>query len=518
MSLLIKEFKNQTFYQNIDFSRFSQYTNDPNQPMDYMEKYRTQSPAQQSGAVSNLNIKTPGMGTPQTSWKNSLQSSQELVSNKKNMNNIASQANIKSKNVSSISGNTKTPSTIKNGGMSSSSIGMAGNILGSVTEVGDVISEKKGINAPTTSTQDMRNKGMDTANKAMMSSGMPILMAVGAVNWAIDKTGGYSNATSRDSELNDNNNLSGWTNAGNIAASFLTPGAGYFLKKTKTYDVSGDLASSSGFTGAAADARAVKNNFSGKKLSLGAGKANRIIERAKNIDLQVQNTLKANRDIMSASNSFDLRYKNQLEGGYSQSNSVKFGKEGIKLNLKNKINLSKNVKRKKEEIFTIKIPKNNIKKIQISNIELEQLKLNIPIEIGKLFVNLIFEEKKNITELKNGGTINIIPGGTLHAHKHHLEDVSDIYKDITTKGMPVVVYAEDGTPKQTAEIETSEVILHIKLTEILEKLKKENSEESQLEAGKILAKELIKNTINYSKEYTDTLKTKKLKQNNEIHL
>lgn len=263
--------------------------------------------------------------------------------------------------------------------------------------------------------------------------------------------------------------------------------------------MSSDLANSSGFTGASADAQAVKNNFSGKKLSLGASKANSIIENAKKIDAQVQNTLRVNRDLMSASNAFDLKYKKQIEGGYSQSNSIKFGKEGVKL--------------------TIEDSKKDIKKITISQLDLELLKSNNNLENGKLLINLLFGDGiTKVDEFKNGGTINIIPGGTLHAHKHHLEEVSDIYSDITTKGMPVVVYDEKGVPTQTAEIETSEVILHIKLTETLEKLKKLDTKESQIEAGKILAKELIKNTINYSKEYTDTLKTKKLKQNNEIHL
>ena len=61
-------------------------------------------------------------------------------------------------------------------------------------------------------------------------------------------------------------------------------------------------------------------------------------------------------------------------------------------------------------------------------------------------------------------------------------------------------------------------VLVKELTDKLEELRKINTKESQLQAGKLLATELIKNTINYSKEYRDILKTKKLSQNNKIHL
>lgn len=111
---------------------------------------------------------------------------------------------------------------------------------------------------------------------------------------------------------------------------------------------------------------------------------------------------------------------------------------------------------------------------------------------------------------REGMAINIIPDGALHAHKHHMEDIND---EMTKKGIPVISIAKKGdildyeednkTPKtiaeggeviQHAEIEKEEVILHLGLTKQLEKLMKDNTIESTIEAGRLLAKELMENT------------------------
>ena len=134
----------------------------------------------------------------------------------------------------------------------------------------------------------------------------------------------------------------------------------------------------------------------------------------------------------------------------------------------------------------------------------------IQIELNHKDIDILEKIFPKIDSFQKGGQINIIPGGAVQAHKHNLTDISDIYENITKKGIPVVVYEEGNNITQTAEVETSEVILYKELTDKLENLREKNNKESQLEAGKILAIELIKNTINYSKEYRDILKTKKL--------
>ena len=342
----------------------------------------------------------------------------------------------------------------------------------------------------------------------MMKSGNPYLAAIGAANTLIDKTGGMSSATSRDKELSDSNNLSKATNTGNLIASFTAPGAGYFLKKTDKYNVSNELNNSSAYTGLATDNRAISNNFSEKKVLFGRNKAKNILSNAKNLDAKVRDTLDKNKELMTTSNAFDLQYQNTMQGGYDQANSTRIGKSGLKID---EIKILKNIQNKNNT-------KENIKKIKLSQENLETFKQNDFSKSGKMFINILEEIFPEINSFQKGGQINIIPGGALHAHKHNLIEVSDIYKNVTKKGIPVVIYEEGNTITQTAEVETSEVILHKELTDKLEELREINTKESQLKAGKLLATELIKNTINYSKEYRDILKTKKLSQNNEIHL
>ena len=95
---------------------------------------------------------------------------------------------------------------------------------------------------------------------------------------------------------------------------------------------------------------------------------------------------------------------------------------------------------------------------------------------------------------KNGGQMNVIPEGALHAHKNHMEGAGE---DFTSKGIPVV----DNKGNQTAEIEREEVIFNKDLTDFIEKnLKKYNDssnkeqDEIAINVGKRLVKELLTNT------------------------
>lgn len=105
----------------------------------------------------------------------------------------------------------------------------------------------------------------------------------------------------------------------------------------------------------------------------------------------------------------------------------------------------------------------------------------------------------SIPEFQNGGSINVIPDGALHARKHNMD-----VDGITRKGIPVVSQAEDGKIEQQAEIERNEVILRLEVTQKLEELEKkfyseestqEEKDECALEAGKLLVYELLENTI-----------------------
>ena len=94
-----------------------------------------------------------------------------------------------------------------------------------------------------------------------------------------------------------------------------------------------------------------------------------------------------------------------------------------------------------------------------------------------------------------GGKVNVIPDGALHAHKHHLEDISPEYEQVTSKGIPVVTEEEGGKLKQHAEIERNEIIFRLEVTKKLEELMKDGGDDAAIEAGKLLAHEIINNTV-----------------------
>ena len=94
-----------------------------------------------------------------------------------------------------------------------------------------------------------------------------------------------------------------------------------------------------------------------------------------------------------------------------------------------------------------------------------------------------------------GGKVNVIPDGALHAHKHHLEDISPEYEQVTSKGIPVVTEEEGRKLKQHAEIERNEIIFRLEVTKKLEELMKDGSDDAAIEAGKLLAHEIINNTV-----------------------
>lgn len=101
---------------------------------------------------------------------------------------------------------------------------------------------------------------------------------------------------------------------------------------------------------------------------------------------------------------------------------------------------------------------------------------------------------------QEGGKVNVIPEGALHARLHHMENA----ENLTKKGIPVVAEKEGGELEQQAEIEREEIIFRLEVTKKLEELMKKytDDESSQkerddaaTEAGKLLTYEILNNTI-----------------------
>ena len=106
--------------------------------------------------------------------------------------------------------------------------------------------------------------------------------------------------------------------------------------------------------------------------------------------------------------------------------------------------------------------------------------------------------KEETQKLQNGGVVgidsNILPEGALHARKNNLAELNPDLEDATKKGIPVMAAEGGEIGEQVAEIEHSEIIFRLEVTKRLEELREDGSEEAMIEAGKLVAEELIENT------------------------
>ena len=201
---------------------------------------------------------------------------------------------------------------------------------------------------------------------------------------------------------------------------------------------------------------------SGKKYGLLSGRArnraNRQIHNAQMQQSKMSNIADEAQMAFTASNNPLLGTQLQLNGGYQQ-NTVKAGKSGLKMDrdfAKRVVKLGK---------------KSKVQKIQ------EEVRA------------------EEVAGFKNGGSVNVIPDGALHAHKHHLENVDEKFEEVTTKGIPVITEEKGGDIKQHAEVEREEIIFNLEVTKQLEKLMQDGSDEAAIEAGKLLVYEILENTV-----------------------
>lgn len=96
-------------------------------------------------------------------------------------------------------------------------------------------------------------------------------------------------------------------------------------------------------------------------------------------------------------------------------------------------------------------------------------------------------------QFRDGGQMNVIPGGVLHAHKNNIGD----------KGIPIVMKMEGSKLKKVAEIEKEEIIFTLGVTKFLEKYAEkldsgEITEDELIEVGKCIKEEITNNTVDKS--------------------
>lgn len=315
---------------------------------------------------------------------------------------------------------------------------------------------------PSDSQAQLQNQVRGGISDAAIQSGNPIAMAIGVGSKLVDAIGAQTglNLDNIDKEVGKDAGISGAARGFNNLMNYIPGNSmiwGAFASKTQNADViSDEVKDIQGAYGDSYSDLESAQKLSGKRFLFGRRKANKFINEAnetnqKMQDIATTNTLRKQSDY---GNDIMQQNLNRYAGTNYMYNAV--GKQGMKL------------------------------------MSIEQAKL-----ILMMRKNV---EQKELQIFANGGAINIIPEGARHSRLNHLDEVHDDFEDVTKKGIPVVTPTEDGDLEQVAEVECGEIIFSKSVTEKLEELMKDGSDEAAIEAGKLLVKEIIKNTDDKTEE------------------
>ena len=315
---------------------------------------------------------------------------------------------------------------------------------------------------PSDSQAQLQNQVRGGISDAAIQSGNPIAMAIGVGSKLVDAIGAQTglNLDNIDKEAGKDAGISGAARGFNNFMNYIPGNSmiwGAFASKTQNADViSDEVKDIQGAYGDSYSDLESAQKLSGKRFLFGRRKANKFINEAnetnqKMQDIATTNTLRKQSDY---GNDIMQQNLNRYAGTNYMYNAV--GKQGMKL------------------------------------MSIEQAKL-----ILMMRKNV---EQKELQIFANGGAINIIPEGARHSRLNHLDEVHDDFEDVTKKGIPVVTPTEDGDLEQVAEVECGEIIFSKSVTEKLEELMKDGSDEAAIEAGKLLVKEIIKNTDDKTEE------------------
>ena len=315
---------------------------------------------------------------------------------------------------------------------------------------------------PSDSQAQLQNQVRGGISDAAIQSGNPIAMAIGVGSKLVDAIGAQTglNLDNIDKEAGKDAGISGAARGFNNLMNYIPGNSmiwGAFASKTQNADViSDEVKDIQGAYGDSYSDLESAQKLSGKRFLFGRRKVNKFINEAnetnqKMQDIATTNTLRKQSDY---GNDIMQQNLNRYAGTNYMYNAV--GKQGMKL------------------------------------MSIEQAKL-----ILMMRKNV---EQKELQIFANGGAINIIPEGARHSRLNHLDEVHDDFEDVTKKGIPVVTPTEDGNLEQVAEVECGEIIFSKSVTEKLEELMKDGSDEAAIEAGKLLVKEIIKNTDDKTEE------------------
>ena len=315
---------------------------------------------------------------------------------------------------------------------------------------------------PSDSQAQLQNQVRGGISDVAIQSGNPIAMAIGVGSKLVDAIGAQTglNLDNIDKEAGKDAGISGAARGFNNLMNYIPGNSmiwGAFASKTQNADViSDEVKDIQGAYGDSYGDLESAQKLSGKRFLFGRRKANKFINEAnetnqKMQDIATTNTLRKQSDY---GNDIMQQNLNRYAGTNYMYNAV--GKQGMKL---------------------MSIEQAKLILMMRKNVEQEELQI-----------------------FANGGTINIIPEGARHSRLNHLDEVHDDFEDVTKKGIPVVTPTEDGNLEQVAEVECGEIIFSKSVTEKLEELMKDGSDEAAIEAGKLLVKEIIKNTDDKTEE------------------
>lgn len=298
------------------------------------------------------------------------------------------------------------------------------------------------------------NSAYDAASTAVMSLGPwgmlagGIMKAGGLLADGLTAMGVGTDGVTTTDQILDSKFLK-LTPTGLVNATF----ASKLASRIGGQDVDDALALSSGGYGGFQNVWDEAGKYSGKKVGLFSSKKG-LNEKVYNANRQMhtlQDIMGRRRDQLALTAQMEDRWnqatENNMNGGIG---NIMFGRLGLKVEILPKVHAI----------------------------------LNAPKVVDTL------SEFEEVQEFKEGGKMNVIPEGSLHARLHHMENADGL----TKKGIPVVSVAEGGELEQQAEIELNEIIFNLDVTTELEKLMQDGSDNAAIEAGKLLVKEIFENT------------------------
>ena len=298
---------------------------------------------------------------------------------------------------------------------------------------------------------------------ALLSSGNPYAMAAGAavkLNSAMNQALGTNMNTISKKEASKVG-VSGAGRILNNVAGFMgnigIPGIGAAFGETESVKMS-ELTKSMGASYAGSiDDISTAEGMSGGRYVVGKDKINDLIREARRQNYLITDIAQTNTQRKMSDYGTDLAQQNLNRYAGNNYQNTHVGKHGMKL-----------------------MSVDEIKRI------------------------LELRKQNEIQAFQNGGVIgidvNVIPEGKYHAHKNHLGELNKEFEDLTKKGIPVVAHSEGGEIEQVAEIEKMELIFRLEVTNKLEELFKDGSEDAMIEAGKLVAYEIMENTQDNSGE------------------